>query len=465
MTDELLNYRQSVEKAISPDFPTGELLSEDKTFEFVEQQMMKVGSLAHGEVKWLEAEASILDLISNKSKDIRLLVFLMQCLHSKNTPERFVVSIQVMAAFIECYWQTCFPIPGKKGEASRKKFLSLMLQRISLVIDKLEFSHTHSDLRNELLQSMQQWHHVICSIHVCVEESNSVFEQVSNRLKMAEDSALDQAEKPIANNIRSVSQSIEVKSKSDNGLSKKALLDVAGRLFEQDFGELLSIRVRRFAIWGGISSPPEHNSKGETNLRGIYPERLKAYQDQLNQPSLELWRQVEQSLTLSPFWLDGQLMSYLIAQRLDKPGWCSVIAEETIGFLTRIPKLNELQFKGGEPFVSDDVKDWIFNCSHSTHQKQSCEWKQIKSEAINTAKEQSVAHALTMLNEGLERADEPREQFYWRLITADVMHENNLTALAQEQYQILHQQASSMQVSDWEPQLISRLQTIQRQSK
>ena len=63
-----------------------------------------------------------------------------------------------------------------------------------------------------------------------------------------------------------------------------------------------------------------------------------------------------------------------------------------------------------------------------------------------------------MLNDGLVAATEPRDQFYWRLLSADLMQANHLDAMAQQQYQTLHTQISAMQVTDWEPSLVEQLE-------
>lgn len=94
-------------------------------------------------------------------------------------------------------------------------------------------------------------------------------------------------------------------------------------------------------------------------------DRVKDYQDQLRHPDLALWRKVEQSLTMAPYWFEGQWMSYTIAQQLGKSDWCQAIAEETQQFLRRLPSLLELKFKGGEPFVSDSVKEWLASVGQS----------------------------------------------------------------------------------------------------
>ncbi|MDF5149428.1 type VI secretion system domain-containing protein, partial [Vibrio parahaemolyticus] len=74
------------------------------------------------------------------------------------------------------------------------------------------------------------------------------------------------------------------------------------------------------------------------------------------------------------------------------------------------------------------------------------------------AKEGDVTLALTHLNEGLTQATEPRDRAYWRLLIADVLQAEQLNAMAQQQYQTLYTQISTMSVSEWEPSLMAQLE-------
>nr|WP_269808922.1 type VI secretion system domain-containing protein [Enterovibrio nigricans] len=63
-----------------------------------------------------------------------------------------------------------------------------------------------------------------------------------------------------------------------------------------------------------MSSPPEHDADFETPLMPVSAERISEYEDLLNlKADHSLWRKVEQSLTVSPYWIDGHYLSYRIA--------------------------------------------------------------------------------------------------------------------------------------------------------
>ena len=461
---ELAQYRQCVAQPIAGENPVGERLIDDPLFDFVEDQMMKVGSLSHGSVQWEEVEHSAVKLLAEKSKDIKLLVYLLQCLHNDPTPTRFTTSLDVMTDFMVHFWEESYPAPGKRGNLPRRKFFSQMVQRFSLVVEKLEYHRFDGTAREAVLQSLQAWEQVIESHSLSSDVVEAVARKIQNELRRIEERQKVEQQKPATapeSEVRSTATptSLSVDHSSDKA-AKQTLLKVADFLAEQEFGIALSIRLRRYAVWGSITSLPDHKPDGETLLRGMQQDRVKDYQDQMRHPDLALWRKVEQSLTMSPYWFDGHLMSYTIADNLGKQDWCQAIKEETQQFLERLPSLLELKFKGGEPFVSDAVKEWLASKNGVQAQGSSGggDWQEKRQEAFTMAKEGGIAVALSMLNEGLVNANEPRDRFYWRLLSADVMQANHLDGMAKEQYQTLHKQVTTMSVTDWEPSLIAQLE-------
>ncbi|PMR72036.1 type VI secretion system protein TssA, partial [Halomonas heilongjiangensis] len=51
-----------------------------------------------------------------------------------------------------------------------------------------------------------------------------------------------------------------------------------------------------------------------------------------------------------------------------------------------------------------------------------------------------------------------RETAYWRLASADLLHEAGLAALAAQHYRAVHQSVAGIDLAQWEPGLLSRLE-------
>lgn len=460
---EITEYRQCIAKPISGSSPVGERLVDHPLFDFIEDQMMKVGSLSHASVQWDEVEHSTLKLLGEQSKDIKLLVYLLQCLHNKVTPVRLITSFAVMSEFLNQYWNDSYPAPGARGNLPRRKFFSQMAQRFAAVIEKFDFHHLDEADRQALQAAVEEWQQAVEKQGLSSDLVESVVVRIESEIKRAE-----QRQQVIAQSSERETPSVAASSPtasmvvdhSSDKAAKQTLLKVADFLAEQEFGIALSIRLRRFAVWGSITSLPDHKPDGETLLRSMQADRVKDYQDQLRHPDLALWRKVEQSLTMAPYWFEGQWMSYTIAQQLGKNDWCQAIVEETQNFLRRLPSLLDLKFKGGEPFVSDAVKEWLASAGQSQGSAQSVsgDWQEKRKEAFQLAKEGGIAVALSMLNDGLVSAIEPRDKFYWRLLSADLLRANHLDAMANEQYQTLFTQVTTLSVPEWEPSLVEQIQ-------
>ncbi|MEC6797047.1 type VI secretion system protein TssA [Photobacterium sp. S4TG1] len=474
----MMSLREQLISPITVDNPIGERLRDDPQLNFIDSQMMKVGSLSHGEVQWDDVEKNVVNLLSTKSKDIKLLTVLMQCLQYKPTPERFTLSIGVLIDFISHFWFECQPIPGERGVVHRKKFFNQICQRTYVAADKLDSSLFDIELKTELETLLQDLYLHAEKLMLPVD----VVDDISARLhhKLAKVNSTHKFEMPkatlnsgldLSNNMMAASNliseisapipNLDIDSSNDRNF-KISLLKAVECLSDLGCdGVMLSIRIRRFAMWYSIQSLPDANVNGETQLMPVSLDRISDYEEGLQRGAdIELWRRVEESLTKAPYWLDGHFLSYRIATALGKDSWSSIIKDELQRFMQRLPALKAYSFKGGVPFISEMTLKWLdssvggFNIAEAN--QVGC-WNDKRNEALVLAQDEGIAPSLKMLNEGLSQSIEPRDAFYWRLLSADVMKANALSAMALDQYQTLYHQVNTMSVEEWEPSLIEQI--------
>lgn len=474
----MINFREQLLTPIMADNPIGERLRDDPQLNFIDSQMMKVGSLSHGEVQWEEVESCAISLLSTKSKDIKLLTVLMQCLQHKATPERFTLSIGILVDFISCFWLECQPIQGERGAVHRKKFFNQICQRTYVAADKLDTNLFETELKTVLETLLQELYQHAEKLMLPVD----VVDDISARLrhKLAKVNSNHKIETPKAtvnsalnsfNNMETTPNliselsvpipNLEVDNSSDRNF-KISLLKMVGCLSDLGCdGVMLSIRIRRFAMWYSIHSLPDANVNGETQLMPVSLDRISDYEEGLQRGAdIELWRRVEESLTKAPYWLDGHFLSYRIAISLGQGTWAAIIKDELQRFIQRLPALKTYSFKGSVPFIGEASLKWldspVGNINIVEVQQTGC-WNEKRNEALSLAKEEGIAPSLKMLNDGLSQAIEPRDAFYWRLLSADVMKANALSTMALVQYQTLYHQVNTMSVEEWEPSLIEQI--------
>ncbi|WP_283131934.1 type VI secretion system protein TssA [Enterovibrio norvegicus] len=466
---DIQTYRQRAAKPIEGRNPVGERLLDDALLDFVEGQMMKVGSLSHGDVQWVEAEQSALKLMETHTKDLKLLTHLLQCLQYQASPERFTLSIYVLADFVAQYWETCHPAPGPRGVLPRRKFYSQIVQRTLKTAEKIDVSMFDVEQKTELEKAFTTLSEAASEKDLPTDGVLEVDALIKRRM------ASNVPTEPQTNSaapagqgggnatpISAAKPNLDIDGSSDRAI-KQTLLKVAEFVSELDGGIGLSLRQRRFAVWFSITSAPEAEANGETQLMPVSTDRIAEYEEQLTRGvDHALWRKVEQSVTVAPYWIDGHFLSYRIALKLGNAEWAEVIASETRAFVRRLPVVLDLHFKGGAPFVGADTRRWLEEGEPNGGASSGggTDWEDKRKEAFVLADEGGLSVALAMLNDGLSGAKDPRDQFYWRMLSADVMRRHNLSAMADQQYRILLDQATTTSLVDWEPSLIQRLENI-----
>ena len=456
--------RAAIREPISLEHPVGENAVHDPLYEFVDDQMMKVGSLSHGSVQWGKAEESLIELLSKKTKDLKLLTYFFQCLHNKNTPDSLALSIFVLADFMSEYWEVCFPFAGKKGNLPRRKYLGQIIQRFGLALDKLDFTNFNSAERETLSVANAFWHDVVKEKEFDSENVATVIEVINRKLQNSEKKRLETEKKTQSQadskqvEVVSSKPAIEVDYSSAKS-TKQTLLKVADFLSENESSIELAIRIRRYAVWSSITTMPDNVNK-QTLISALPQERVKEYWSLLGNADLALWKRVEATLTVAPYWFDGQFLSSQIAEKLGFMESSKAILVETQRFLQRFPQLYDFTFKDGEEFISSACQTWLEQVDEvdlGVANPAGDSWAERKQIAVDLVGKEGIGAALSMINEGISKAVEPRDNYYWRLISTELLEENKLNDLAQQQFQQLHTQVQSMSVSEWEPSLLKRV--------
>ncbi|BBI53388.1 hypothetical protein HORIV_58090 [Vreelandella olivaria] len=85
-------------------------------------------------------------------------------------------------------------------------------------------------------------------------------------------------------------------------------------------------------------------------------------------------------------------------------------------------------------------------------------------EARDAVENGDIGAALKVLDQGLSTSRSPRESTYWRLASADLLHETGLESLAQQHYHTLHQSVTELALEHWEPALVSRLKAAVKET-
>ncbi|ENO15487.2 type VI secretion system protein TssA [Marinobacter nanhaiticus D15-8W] len=466
-----------VEQVIAPlagDATCGEALGEDAALEFLENEIMKIGSLAHTGIDWAKVERESLRLLSDQSKDLKVLGFLLLALQRGGNGERFALSVHLLCEVMESWWTEAWPYPGEKGARPRRLMFGQMMQRAGAEVDKIAFDSAVGDGRSFCLARLDKLAELaeaqsiptdgVLDLKRTIKNMPEVGQAAGNSgSAKAASSPSNQpapAAEPVASATTSSLGSLTLDPKNERG-TRQSLLKVADLLTELSPTSPLGYQLRRYAIWQAITTAPPARDGVRSDLAAVSADRVSEYLDSLARGGdMALWGRIEQSLAVSPFWLEGHYLSAQAAEAVGQPKCAEAIRVALKEFIERLPALAEMTFSDGTPFLPKAVGEWILTSGVSGSNGSGSDWEAAYESAQDVLKQKGLAPAMQLLEDGLADAREPRSQFYWRLMSADLLRDSGMKTLARQQVADLRAQTQDMKLEDWEPSLMAHLERL-----
>jgi len=474
---QVIEQHPYVEQIVTPlegGSAAGPGLGDDADLGFLENEIMKIGSLAHTDIDWSKVESESLKILSARSKDLKVLGFLLIALQRGDDGERFVLSLYLLNRVLETWWEEAWPYPGDKGKRARKMMFTQMLQRAGKGAVGISFDASVGDGRSfciEVLTKLQAQAQqrelpddALADLKRSVEKLSQPKEVGANSEKSSEATAASSsAVAGAAPSATSASLSLGALTLDPGSerATRQSLLKVADMLNGTEPKRPLGYQIRRYAIWQSITSVPPTRDGKRSDLAAVSADRVAEYREAVEKtPDQALWQRIEQSLSVSPFWLEGHRLSASVASALGCGSCADAIRAAVDELVERLPQLAELTFNDGTPFLPSEAQEWLWSASTPGHSGGANPWEQAYDAARELAAHKGLAPAMQLLEDGLAQAREPREQFYWRLTSARLMKETGLVSLATRQIQDLQQQIGGLAIEDWEPALLKQLERL-----
>jgi len=436
----------------------------DARWEYIETAMLKLGSLQHEQVDIPQVCECALQLLERQSKDLRLVTQLLRALLQTADATDFTLALQLLQLWLQHYAVPSASASGHK----QQRLLQQNLQRLQAACLRLEplpaqqqqglehharrleaLCHTNDTpllaaASQQLRQTIQQLPHqdpdaTTAAVSHNTHPAATIFALVPEQI-----TSNPTPEPPVSLPVINL-ESMAVFATADPQsfrARRQALLELATQLIQHDTAHPIGYRLRRYALWSGIESLPSHSAQQCTQLAAPDADRRHDYRQGLAHPSPALWQQIEQSLILSPFWLEGHWFSAQAAQSLGYPAIAKAIAQELKLFLQRLPGLEHLTFADGTPFLGPDGIRWVQQ-SHAIPQ--------------TSAPGIGDIHTLDQLEVALQHSTSPEQQFHLQLAMAHHLEQQQQTALAAHYYRLLQQQVRQLSLAEWNPQLMAQL--------
>lgn len=433
------------------------LADDNPQWEFIDGEIVKLGSLAHSQLDVPELQRQCLILLASESKDFRLMAHLLRTLQHGGDA---LLAGRLLTQYVAHYWTIAAP----QNMAHKKRFAAQVIKRFESGADTFsqQASAAQRDLLlGELAKLAQLWQEN--NAPELAQAADDIFALYQRAFR---DSAPITSTTPAPPDVTAATPVtapitpvalpapvVNIDSHDDKAW-RDTLLKVAAILCERQPDSPLGYRLRRHALWQTITSAPQAESDGRTPLAAFSTDMMDDYLARLNNADMALWQQVEKSLLLAPYWFDGHYLSAQAAQRLGYNCVAEAIRDEVTDFITRLPQLSALLFNDHTPFVTEQTKQWLASSGQQI------------TPAVNTSEDLQAARQC-FEERGLEAAlrylddlpaGSPRDQFHRQYLGAQFLDEAGMLQLAQQQYRLLLRTGLHMMLADWEPSLLEQLE-------
>jgi len=456
---------------VSADRVAGQPVAEDPDYAWLDEEMMKVGSLQHGGIDWAGVERRAIRLLIETGKDLRVLAHLLHCLQREGDATRFELALMLLQRSLAAWWSDAHPLPGERGRRWRSRLFSTAIRRATALADGLEGVPAPALRRcRDAVDGMRSaTQDAGLSEHPLAELDQALARLATapRSTPPADDPGQGESasrHQPPAPEGSLVAANIPELRPDNERANREALQRVADHLTDQSPDHPLGYRLRRYAVWRPIDTLPPARDGQRTELAPMAADRAARYREAVQgRGDPALWARLEQSLAVSPFWLEGHRLSAEMAWQLGHGPCAKAIREETVRFIDRLPGLVDLRFSDGSPFADEATRRWLTEETVPAGEARAGAgepWDQVLAEARENLAQDGLAAALERLDRGLAAAKSPRASAYWRLASADLLHHAGLQALAHQQYQAVYSVVRGLEMERWEPHLVKRLEAM-----
>ncbi|MCE8035101.1 type VI secretion system protein TssA [Halomonas sp. MCCC 1A11057] len=463
--------------AALPPEGVGRPVDDSGDYAWLDEEMMKIGSLQHGGVDWEGAETRAVRLLSTTGKDLKVLGHLLHCLQRGGDGVRFALSLRLLSGSLEQWWETAYPYGGVKGARLRPRLFQQFSQRALALATALDFDNAADEH-----QACEAALEALLEAARTRELPDEALVDLQRQLRQARPRQAAAEAVPSAPSGQAASAGpatagaaaaklpeMRLEAGNERG-NRQALLKMADFLSEQGIGDPLGYRLRRHAIWHAIQALPATRDGVRSELAPPSADRVAEYREALTRGAdVALWQRIENSLAVSPYWLEGHRLSASAAERLGHPRCAAAIRDEASRFVERLPGIESLTFNDGSAFVDDETRHWLqavpAGAAAGGQEGGGDPWQEGLAEARERLASEGLEAALAGLDRGLAQARSPREVAYWRLASADLLRDAGLAALAGQHYRAVRESLAGLGLEQWEPALLKRLERAVEKAK
>lgn len=447
-------WRQLIIAPISS--PIDEDISEiNSDWEYLDGEMVKLGSLEHELLDIDKVQKLALSLLANESKDLRILAHLLRTMQHSGSVLEVLLALQLLSDYVDHYWKVASPV----AELKKYRLTLQIIKRFenAATAFRQSASRIEQDTALELLNKLKlYWRdHKLEPELERLLNLYSLPQELSNKVESTKRDDLKQIESlssisTIEPQTMPIVDPIEVDASNERAW-KNTLFKIVEYLLEQDVSEPLGYQLRRYAIWNNITSIPIAEGN-RTPLAPPSADRVASYETALVTPDLVLWKDIEHSLTVSPYWFEGHYFSAKIAKSLGYTEAYKAIKLALNNFLKRLPQLKDLYFNDGTAFCSERLIKWLDEDSVISSKSF---YQSVNEDLSEALLEDNIENILQKLNN--RKHLDLKNKFYDQISFVHLLEKQGFDELAQQYYFSIYTAMKNLSIFDWETSLYNQL--------
>ncbi|MFL6966062.1 type VI secretion system protein TssA [Pseudomonas alvandae] len=445
---------------IDAEQPAGHFDMEDETYQAIDQEMIKLGGLREGDIDWPYIDEASRQYLATQCKHWRIVAHLQVVWLRTRQWARWADALGLLAGMVELYWDSAHPKPGPTGYLNKRKQVQRLLSDLGQVLPTLQ--------RNSFEPAYQAAADLaLANLHRCAESAKlapAPLDALQRQLEKYSEPVI--ATEPVraatSGNVLDSAffNSPKPQVPSNEREQRRAVLNMAELINQQDPYDPTGYQLRRFGLWSHLRTAPPITRDRRTELTAVPKDIVDGYQDALNHNVLDpnLLLRLEKSVCASPYWLRGSYLAAQVASRLAMEAVAAAIRQTCERFVCRLPALLELCFSDGTPFVDPQTQAWITG----TDQAQTAgspvqEYTGLRDELAAQLNTEGVERVLLRLQELHAAQDVPRQRSYATVIAADLLASRGLSWLADDLYANVARLMRETTAQGWEPELYQKV--------
>ncbi|AXA58050.1 type VI secretion system protein TssA [Pseudomonas thivervalensis] len=473
-SEKLSAYYLALAKTpVSKELFSGADVRFSNEYEALESELGKAQSMHEsGQVDWLKVLEASEALLRTQSKDLRVAAWLVWALYQRESFQGLLAGLGLLLHLCKHHWLEVHPTKIRTRAASVNWLVPRLEQALG---DDIAIKEQLPMFRHlaEQLEGLD----AACTAHLgddaplllplCRRLNTMIQRATESRPQPGAIGTVVAQVKQVATQLLTPGAPLENEKEAHKALraQQEGARPLCNWWLKQKATDVRALRLNRTMLWLAIDVLPERNAEQVTQLRGLPADKLKVYQDRLQQGDYaDLLVEIEASLATAPFWFDGQRLAWECLQGLNAElAMCEVEVPFAL-FIQRLPGIVELRWHDGTPFADPATRGWIAAQVMPRLQRPGtapsvdvadnhAPWERALEEAQASLRKEGLKPAVQMLRHGLQSAFGARERFLWRFAMARLCFSAKKYELTKVQLEALDQTLCHAGLNTWEPAL------------